>query len=318
MSEPLSTAPATTGTIYDLGYKRYLGTRRPQSTRWRVIVRNQIAAAWKTWWRFKASLGLAVVCMVVVGALMLLAYSVESRAARFASSFGIQGKSASATLGMVFDTLVAISTRYLCPGAFITGLTVGAGTIAADAQVGAFTFYFARPVRPIDYVLGKLGGLFVLNLILIGAPLFLLTATRVGLSDGVSEVVANLPKLGAALATGVLGALLFSAVPLAMSAVSSRRRNAIALWAVWYMIIGLLMTGIGVATHTPELGLVDPVIALLSIAFGLYDAHPLPGMDVAVVSVGWAIAAVLLMSGAAIALAWWSVAQRAHAGVGGS
>ena len=34
--------------------------------------------------------------------------------------------------------------------------------IAGDMQSGAFTFYFARSTRPIDYVLGKLGGLGVL------------------------------------------------------------------------------------------------------------------------------------------------------------
>ena len=53
-------AAVSAGAIHDLGYKRYTGTRRDAGTRWRVIMRHQIAMAWKTWWRFKAWLGMAV------------------------------------------------------------------------------------------------------------------------------------------------------------------------------------------------------------------------------------------------------------------
>ena len=35
------------GQIHDLGYKRYVGTRRSQGTRWRVIMREQISNGWK-------------------------------------------------------------------------------------------------------------------------------------------------------------------------------------------------------------------------------------------------------------------------------
>ena len=33
--------------IHDLGYKRYVGTRRPQSTRWRVLVKNVVSTSWR-------------------------------------------------------------------------------------------------------------------------------------------------------------------------------------------------------------------------------------------------------------------------------
>ena len=41
------------GQIHDLGYKRYVGSRRAVSTRWTVIMRHQIATAWAGWWRYK-------------------------------------------------------------------------------------------------------------------------------------------------------------------------------------------------------------------------------------------------------------------------
>ena len=59
-----------TGTIHDLGYKRYVGARLAASTRWIVVMKNQIAYAWKTWWRYKSALGLAVIVTVWTGAVV--------------------------------------------------------------------------------------------------------------------------------------------------------------------------------------------------------------------------------------------------------
>ena len=61
------------GAIHDLGYKRYLGSRRPPSTRWRVIMRHQLAMGWRTWWRFKAPLSLAVITTFIAGGFIYFA-----------------------------------------------------------------------------------------------------------------------------------------------------------------------------------------------------------------------------------------------------
>ena len=66
MSDP--TKPA--GTIYDIGYKRYVGTRRSVATRWLVIMRHQIAMGWKKWWRYKMPLFGAVVTTFVAAGLL--------------------------------------------------------------------------------------------------------------------------------------------------------------------------------------------------------------------------------------------------------
>src|SRR6185295_13032041 len=44
----------STGQIHDLGYKRYVGSRRSFETRWLVIMRHQLATSWRGWWRYKA------------------------------------------------------------------------------------------------------------------------------------------------------------------------------------------------------------------------------------------------------------------------
>ncbi len=307
MSAPV---PAPTGAIHDLGYKRYFGTRRPQSTRWRVVVRNQVATAWKTWWRFKLPLGWSIVTALTFTTIMLIAYQYAGQLEHFLSRFGIRGNP--------YDTITTLAVPWLCRAAFLAGLTVGAGTIAADAQVGAFTFYFARPVRPIDYVLGKLGGLFLLNSILITAPLFALTSLRVGLSPSTDALVAALPRLGSALATGTCGALLFATLPLAVSSLVGKRGYAIATWAVWYILIGGIFQGLAFATRTPELGAFDPLQAIDAIANFLYDAQFLPRLERHEVPFAWALGLTLVTSAGAIAVAYWQVASRALRGVGGS
>ena len=68
----MSLPPA--GTIHDLGYQRYIGARRATGTRWRVVMNNQIGTSWKTWWRFKSSLGLAVITVPQAGHLLGKSY----------------------------------------------------------------------------------------------------------------------------------------------------------------------------------------------------------------------------------------------------
>ena len=139
----------STGAIHDLGYKRYAGTRQDAGTRWRVIMRHQVAMAWKTWWRFKAWLGMAVLISFIAGAVM---YIFSNR------MFHGMGRVGDVAL-TVRDVALPQSIAWYCRAAFITSLTLGATIIAGDVQSGAFTFYFARSVRPRDYVIGKLAGL---------------------------------------------------------------------------------------------------------------------------------------------------------------
>ncbi|HEX2687325.1 MAG TPA: hypothetical protein VHN14_11945, partial [Kofleriaceae bacterium] len=61
------------GQIHDLGYKRYVGSRRSVETRWTVIMRHQLATAWKTWWRYKVWLVAAVMATAIAAGFLYLA-----------------------------------------------------------------------------------------------------------------------------------------------------------------------------------------------------------------------------------------------------
>jgi hypothetical protein len=298
---PRSEDPArVTGAIHDLGYARYLGARRPASTRWRVIMRQQLAHGWKTWWRFKAALGLAVITTFVAGGFLYLASDKLFRA------IGRGG------LALTFaDGVVPASVTWYCKIGFLGSLTLGAVAVASDVERGALTFYFARSVRPRDYVLGRLAGLTLLaSLLLLAGPL-LLVALRLGLAPSTDALVHTLPLIPRVLAVGVAGALTYAAVPFGFSALVPSRRYALALWAAYYLVVGTIATHLGGA-----LAALDLPTALASLSAELFDVHLLRMR--AEVSLPWALASLGGHVVVSIAVVARQVRAAQRAGVGGA
>jgi ABC-type transport system involved in multi-copper enzyme maturation permease subunit len=292
------------GTIHDLGYKRYVGSRRDSSTRWRVIARHQIAHGWKTWWRFKAALALSVIVTCIAGGFMLFASESKSRLG-----------GAQAFVMRIIDTALPESIAWFCRAGFVVSLTIGATVVASDMQSGAFTFYFARSVKPRHYVIGKLVGQCVLlSCVVLAGPL-VLAGLRLGVSDNLDQLVELLPVLPKALAIGVLAVLVYAAVPMGFSALLPNKRQVLALWAAYYMVFGSMAYIIGRVSHSGAMAALDLPRALQAIAYELFDikfrlqdAHA--SLQAAIVSVGAHV-------GLAIAVVVYQV-RRAHlAGIGG-
>jgi hypothetical protein len=292
------------GRIHDLGYKRYVGARRAPSTRWRVIARHEIGSAWKTWWRLKVALALAVIITFAFGSIMYFSSGVAARVQL------LRG-------GMVgwIDAALPMSIEWYVRVAFYASLTIGAGAIAGDYQSGAFTFYFARSVRPRDYVIGKLVGFAtVVAVILIGGPL-LLALIRLGICDTFDEVVQKLVLVPRIVGIGALAALAFATVPLAFSSLVASRRTAIALWAGYYWLFGFIVQRVG-TNEGGEFAMLDIFAAVRVVAFDSFDITLARGwgrawgnpFDAAIVS---------LVGHAAIAIGivWWRVRTAQRAGV---
>ena len=299
--------PAKTGTIHDLGYKRYVGTRRSAATRWLVIMRHQIAMGWKKWWRYKVALALAVITMFVAGGII---YFLGSDLLR---GFGARRAGMTVTIA---DSVLPLSTRFFCMAAFVLTLTLGSTIVAADTQSGAFTFYYVRSIRPRDYVLGKLAGFGTLVATIMLVPPLLLACFRLGMSDSVDQLVANLSILPKTIAVGLIGTLAYTAMPLALSSLVAKRRYALALWAAYYVIVGNMAFGISHVT-SPSLAALDIPSAMLTVSFELFDLNPLlRGFGKMTLDV--AVTGLLVQSGLAIALLWYQVSRDQRTGVGGS
>ena len=301
---PPAAAPA--GTIYDLGYKRYTGARQATSTRWKVIARNQIASVWKTWWRYKSALGFAVIVTFVFGGIMFLLQD------RMVNGVVVPGNAAA----VLSDLALPMSITWYTRAAFLLSLTIGSSVIARDMQSGAFTFYFARSVRPRDYVLGKLiGMLAITSTVMLAGPLAL-AISRLALSESVDQLVATLPILPKVLAVGVLSTLAFTAVPLGFSAIIANPRHAMALWAVYYLVVG------GMAYLLARLmkngfGALDITMAIEGLTYDLLEMVQLRGRSKRI-ETPLAVTSLLVHAAAGIAIIAYRV-RRAHlAGIGGS
>jgi hypothetical protein len=299
---------APRGTIYDLGYKRYVGTRRPQATRWRVITRQQLAFAGKKWWRYKAWLGLAILITAVLGAIMVVADINELGNLRRAGD-----------AVPIVDEIVFSGIDLFTKVAFLLTLTVGVSIVASDLKTGAFTFYFSRPVRPVDYVLGKLVALLVLHATVILLPLLGIVGVRLGLSQTSTELVENLRYVPRTLLLGGLGALVFASMSLGFSALFTTPRLNIANWAIYYVVIGGIIEAIAVFTGAPPaVGVVDPHFALMSLSFEMYGVAYKSSDQFVSASLTWSVIGLVGMSAIGIAIAYVRVNRAAHAGIGGT
>lgn len=296
-----------TGQIHDLGYKRYAGARQDAGTRWRVIMRHQIATAWKTWWRFKAWLGMAVLVSFIAGAVMYIFSN------KIFHGMGRVGEVATT----VADAALPQSIAWYCRAAFVASLTLGSTVIAGDLQSGAFTFYFARSVRPRDYVLGKLAGLGVLMAILTMAGPVLLAGMRLGLCESTSDVIAHLWLFPKALAVGALATVAYTAVPLGISALADTRRTALAMWAAYYVVGGWVALGIGMASRSGAIAAFDIHTAIEGVADKLFGV-PMLGARISNISLAEGVTSVVAQSVAAIAIVGFSVSRAQKSGVGGS
>ena len=303
-SSTTSTGDAPRAAIHDLGYKRYVGTRRPQSTRWRVIVKNVTATSWRGKWRMKVWMIQAVLITVGVGIPM------------YFSRHEIVRELARKGMPMTWaDALVPMSFSWFAWLAFILGITIASAQVARDLRASAFEFYFSRPVRPIDYVAGKVGGVTVIMLLALAAGPLLLSLFRVILSDDLDEVWTTLALVPRTALIGLLGALAYAVVPLALSAVAPRPRITIALWVGFYVIIGGFALGLAMKLHMPGLGAINLPLAVSGLAYGFYGVEqlgnsPLPGVAASLVALlGYATIGVIALH--------WRMRQAERSGLGG-
>lgn len=293
------------GQIHDLGYKRYVGSRRAFGTRWRVIMRHQLSSAWKGWWRFKLWLILGLVMTAILAGVM---YFLSGQMFGPVRGFGGQ-------MLKLADALIPFSARLYCKVGFMVSLTVGSMVVSGDVQSGAFTFYFARSLRPRDYVIGKLAGLCVLLAVVMVLGPLALAGMRLGLSENLDDLVRLLPVLYKALAMGVVGTLAYAVVPLGFSALVTNKRHALALWAAYYVVIGFMVDGLGILTK-PWVGAFDLAAAYQGVSHAMFDTQ-LPGRDLNV-PLGPALISIGVHVVAAIGVVLWRVRNAQETGVGGS
>jgi ABC-2 type transport system permease protein len=250
------TTAGPTGSIYDIGYRRYEGPRLGRGHAVRSLFLHSLRSAFGIGRGGRAKIapiilgGMAVLpAIAIVGALTMVAqFGVGNR---FATQAPIRYDTYFGTI----STVVVLFCAAQAPELF-----------GRDQRHGVLALYFARALRRTDYALARIGGFVAAILILQLLPNIILFLGRVLLSEDIpGAVVDDLPSIPPVLAQAVLASLLLGGLSMAVSAFTPRRAYAtagiIALFTIPNIVAGIV-AGLGSSALGTWLILLSPTSVL--------------------------------------------------------
>jgi ABC-2 type transport system permease protein len=249
MSGPVGTAvegarSAGTGSIYDLGYRRYEGPRLGRAHAVRALF----------WHSLRSSFGIgrggrAKIAPVVLGFLAIIPalaiVAAQALLRQFPGGEGIEGQ-----LPVRFDTYagtIGIFVILFCAAQ-------APDLFGRDQRHALLSLYFARALRRTDYAVARIAGFVVALFVLQMLPQVLLYLGRVLLAaDIVKGAADDLPDLLSAIAQAIVTAALLGGLSMAISAFTPRRAYAVA-GIIALFVIPNIVAGIVVGLGSVDLG----------------------------------------------------------------
>lgn len=215
-------------TVRDLGYRAYEGELRPASQNTWVMLRYGLWRIWGSW------LNRLVVFFFWIP---FAVYAVVALLRFFASG---------PELSAVPEGAPPVAQWWLSPPAEwmreLTGiqfwlfavpvtLRSGANVIAADLNNKAYQFYFAKPVTPTQYLLGRVAALAVFIFGVVFVPSMLLTFVFMGTGPD-DQLVERLGLMLPALLDALVISVTLSILSIGVSAMSRSRALTLTAWIV--------------------------------------------------------------------------------------
>jgi ABC-2 type transport system permease protein len=221
-----------TGVIHDLGYQRYRGDRYGRAAIVRTLAGYSLRSA------FGLGRGArAKIVPVAVFAIMSLPAVVNA----FVVARG--GSRAFPYDTYSYPVRVVLMTIFLAAQA--------PELVSRDLRHRVLPLYFARPLRPADYLLAKLAALIAACLIVLDVPLLLLyVGTIVGVHGG-AAVWAQTMALLPGLALGLLWSVVLASIALAIASCSGRRAFAAGGVAGFFFLTWVLSEVLGTVASPP-------------------------------------------------------------------
>lgn len=216
-------------TIRDLGYRPYEGELLPSSHNTWVLLRYGIKRIWGSWLNKLAiifSITPVFVYLLGLGITWLMLTEMGSHKERIEEWFVTQ----SAAVWME-----AVTTPTLWLFVTILALRSGSGVIAEDLRYKAFAFYFAKPVTPLQYMLGRglALAIFIFSVLLVPA-LFMNGGMMAVAPEG--ERLATAALIPAAILDSAIVAITLSTIAMAISSISKSRALTMSAFAVLFVV----------------------------------------------------------------------------------
>ena len=207
--------------IHDLGYKPYVGVRRPPQSNYGTLARQGLRRAVAPF-VVKASLVLA--CFAVV--IYPLAYLIGSMG-RVTTSAGTQrglGITAEGFVRGVFDWQVWLFV-------FIITIAAGASAVADDVRNRAFQYYFSKPVSREQYMFGRIFPVGFLAFLLTFGPALVLVGLAAAVASDKADATTALGLAFPSLVYALLISTVVAVLSVAVSAFAKSKGLTMTLWA---------------------------------------------------------------------------------------
>jgi ABC-2 type transport system permease protein len=249
-----------TGSIYDIGYRRYEGPRLGRANAIRSLFFHSLRSSFGLGRGGRAKIAPVILgilallpAVLIVGALTLFA--------QFAAGEGVGDEFATEvpvrydTYAGTISTIVILFCAAQAPELF-----------GRDQRHGVLALYFARALRRSDYALARIGGFIAALLLLELVPQVVLFLGRVLLSPDIpAGIREDLPSFGPVLAQSILSAALLGGLAMTVSAFTPRRAYAvagiIALFIIPNVVAGVVV-GLGSSAIGTWLSLLSPTTVL--------------------------------------------------------
>ncbi len=241
--------------IRDLGYRPYEGKRLPPSNNTWVMLRHGLGRAWGSW-LVKVSGFLCWVPPLIMGAYIGIHYMANNSM----SNNGLGGVVEPLDGG---DLLHSLYGWQLWLFGLMISLGAGASAISEDFTHRAFQFYFAKPVTPTQYLLGRIMAVAIWVFSILFLPGFLLTLLLVGTATPEMRFE-SLGLMLPAFLHAVIIATTVSVGSVGISSLSKSRALTMSAWMLLFLVPWVLAAIVNEVGDWPWLKLVS-LPALLAV-----------------------------------------------------
>ncbi len=275
-------------TVRDLRYAPYEGVSRSHWHSVWAIARNEMGITW-SYFRTK----LLLIAALVIDVIFIVLVFIEAGVINLMS----EGPNA------VTELTTAPVTAYVwlkLYGLILLFAATGCGTISHDIQAELMQFYFAKPLKRLQFILGKALGLVLVGATVTIVPGILIFGLRLAMLARTDLLGEALAQCGSVLAFELVMLVTFSFVILAVSSLTRRSGYAVLSWLAVIFIPDLtaLIVGQVVDAEWPHL------LSVTANLTGVFDVMITRTHDISV----WAPpAAVMGIAAAAFGIVWWRI-----------
>lgn len=259
--------------IYDQSFRHYEGPRRTRGL-WRVV-------AWQTLrpiLRSKLALLLlfgvlihitfySVVMYIGATTLKALPEAQADQAAAMAAEQGIPMFNRKVGLNTILFQFVMLESGLV----WLLVLVTGGGVISGDLRNAALPLYFSRPLRPRDYIIGKILGLAAAPVVVVSAAVLLIYMQAIAYHFGAADLVRQSRLLLFSVGYAVLSALVVSVLMAACSSACRKASTAAVAFFGLYAIAGAAANLAQRGLRYRQAGTLSPGLDLQIVAHWLFD-----------------------------------------------